>query len=316
MPIALSEKQKATLAKNEGILRDACRIADLDAAERTIKRIQSAFLHERSHFRVLRAKLWYYEAVLDSGNTSSALMGFEGIQARANKGTRIYLESSAFLGICHLRLKKVDEAKEYIRFVVSSVNDITSESKRQQFQQRLIARIEDECILSELIGTDVSPLNVEDIHQRSIELVQKSGDEVLEALADSLPSTTSALICTVTEYSIKLMLPSDQKRLPPPKPEIPKIQLGKKARAALKRIGWRTFCDQQSNVYKLWSKGVPKVFNEGYFSSSIVTTLAEWRIGIPQLAAGLVATAMKFGCEEFCSQFKPEGLMIPPSEKG
>jgi hypothetical protein len=316
MPPALTDKQKRALSRNEDVLRDACRIGDLEAAEHAIKRIQAAFIEDRSHFRILRAKLWYYEAVLDSGNASSALMGFEGIYARANKGTRIYLECSAFLGICHLRLKRVEKAKNHIRFVISSINDITSPARRQQFQQRLIERIEDECILSELIGTGEGPLNIEDVHQRSIMLVQKSDDEVLESIADSLPSGTSALIYTVTEYSIKLMPLPDQKRLPPPKPEIPKTLLGKKARAALKRIGWKTFCDERSNVHKLWSKGIPKVFNEGYFSSSVVTTLAEWRIGIPQLAAGLVATAMKFGCEEFCSQFRPEGLMIPQDEKG
>ena len=315
MPPALTPKQKVALSRNEDVLRDACRIGDLEAAEQAIKGIQSAFIADRSQFRVLKAKLWYYEAILDSGNTGSAWLGFEGVYARANQGTRIYLECSTFLGICCLRLRKVDEAKAYIRYVVTSINDIKSEPRRRQFQQRLITRIEEECILSELIGTGSEPMDAEDIHQRSIDLVKKSDDEVLEAIADSLPSGTSALIFTVTEYSIKLMIPSDQKCLPPPKPEIPKSQLGKKARAALKRIGWRTLCDEKSNLYKLWSKGIPKVFNEGYFSSSVVTTMAEWKIGIPQLAAGLVATAMRFGCEEFCSEFKPEGLMIPQNEK-
>lgn len=315
MPPALTNKQRLALSDNEETLQDACKLGDLQAAERAIKAIQLAFLHDRSHFRLLKVKLWYYEAILDAGNTSAALLGFEGIHARANPGTRIYLECSAFLGICKLRLKNIEEAKNHIRFVITSINDISSDRKRQQFQRRLISRIEEECILSELIGTNEGPLNSSEIHKKSIELIQKSDDELLECLADSLPPTTQSLICTVTEFSIKLMPTSDQKHLPPPKPEIPKTQLGKKARAALKRIGWRTFCDKKSNIYSLWSKGIPKVFNEGYFSSSIVTTLTEWRIGIPQLAAGLVATAMKFGCEEFCSQFKPEGLMIPKNDK-
>lgn len=316
MSVALTDSQKRALSENEDFLKKNCRAGNLPEAEKAIKRIQSAFDNDRSHFRLLRAKLWYYEAILDTGKTASAEIGFEAIYARANEGTRIHLECSAFLGICCLRLKRMDRAKELIRSVVERINDITSDSRRQQFQSRLVERIEQECILSEIIGTEEVKLSVEDIHQRSIVLVQKSDDEVLEALADSLPPSTPALIYNVRDFSINLMRTSDQKRLPPPRQEVSKIQLGKKARAALNRIGWRTFCDEGSNVYRLWSKGVPKVFNEGYFSLGIATTLADWKIGIPQLAAGLVATAMKFGCEDFCSQFKPDGLMIPQDEKG
>lgn len=57
------------------------------------------------------------------------------------------------------------------------------------------------------------------------------------------------------------------------------------------------------------------MFGDEYFASSNVVILAEWKIGVPHLAAGLAATAMKFECEEFCSQIEPQGLMIPQNEK-
>ena len=316
MPTALTEVQKKTLAEFEPKLEKASETGDLTLAEQAIKKIQSKFLDNRSHFRVLQAKLKYYEIVLDAGKTTSAKTGFQGVLTRANEGTRIHLEATAFMGICLLRTGKIEKAKESIKYVILKLNNIKSDARRQQFQERFIQRIEEELILSQLIGKGNAKLDPKVIQKQSIVLVKKSESELLETIAGALPSGTPALLSNVTSYSINLMPQTDQKLLPAPKDDIPKTEMGKKALAALKRIGWRTFCDETSNVYKLWSKGVPKVFNQGYFSSAIVTTLAEWRIGIPQLAAGLVATAMKFGCEDFCSRFKSKGIMIPKSEKG
>ncbi len=137
----------------------------------------------------------------------------------------------------------------------------------------------------------------------------------MEAIADAIPQDIPKLIKEVTDYSINLMPINDQKLLPAPKAEISKTIIGKKTLAALKRVGWRTFCDPESEVHSLWSKSIPKVFNRGCFAVAVTTTFADWRIGIPHLAAGLAATAMKFTCKEFCETFKPEGLMIPQNEK-
>ena len=68
-------------------------------------------------------------------------------------------------------------------------------------------------------------------------------------------------------------------------------------------------------MYKLWSERVPKVFNEGYFSSAVATAFADFRIGIPIIASGLAALAMKYTAEEFCELAKPKGLMISQYDK-
>ncbi len=167
----LTDHQRNTLRDLEPALREACRMCDLERSEELMKRIQVAFGEQRSHFRLLKAKLWYYEALLDSGKTSLAESGFEGIKKLSNEGTRLYLEVMSFLAVCALRQKKIDSAKKYVRYVIKSMNSITSDSRRHQFQSRLVNRIEDECILSQLIGQDQGRLDVDDIHQRSIVLV-------------------------------------------------------------------------------------------------------------------------------------------------
>jgi hypothetical protein len=311
----LTDHQKEVLREYEPVLERSRRTGDLVSAEKAILTIQAQFLEQRSHFRLLNAKLYYYEVLLDAGKTEDAMKGFESVYLRAGKGTRIYLEASSFLGICALRLKKLDEAKKHIRYVVNNTKHIDSVERRQQFYKRFIDRLEEECVLSQLIGEERGSMDTDEIHLHAIELVKKSDSELLENIARSLPHQTKAIVSEVRSYSINLVPLTDRKLLPPPRPEIPDSELGRKALAALKRIGWRSFCDKESGLYKLWKDRAPKIFNQGYFASSIVTTLAEWRIGLPQLAAGIVATAMRFGCAEFCTQFKPDGLMIPRSEK-
>jgi len=300
MPKKLTESQKRVLNKLEPELRQACQSADLASAKKAISLIQEAFINDRDHFRILRAKNWYFEALLNAGNTEAAARGFETIQLRARENTRIYLEAMTFLGICFLRLGRIDEAKQTFRVVIPKISNIRSDSKRQQYEKRLTERIEDECILGQLIGQERGDFIFEDLHKQTIEMIQKPEDEILESIGSCVSTYTQTLLSDMTNYSIKLLPSSDQKLLCAVKERTPNRELGKKALAALKRIGWRTFCDESSEVHKLWKERVPKVFNEGYFTSAIIITLVQWKIGIPKLAIGLSATAMKYGCHEFC----------------
>lgn len=311
----LTERQKNILKLLEPKLQIACQKIDLQQAKSIIGEIQEAFINDRNHFRVLSAKNWYFEALLDTGETQQARRGFETIWTRANEGTRVHLEATAFLGICHLRLKNIDKAKEYIRYVIFHTNNIKSDRRRQQYEVRLIERIQNEYILSQLIGQQTGRLIPEEIHQKSIEMVKKPNDEVFELIGACLPERTQSGLQDITDYSINLLPPKDQKLLQASRSTEQKRELGKKVTTALKRVTWRTFCDESSEIHSLWSNRIPKVFNQGYFALAVTTSLTEWKIGIPQLAVGLTATVMKYGCKEFCDGFKPKGLMISRKEK-
>jgi hypothetical protein len=314
MSVSLSGRQKEVLSKYEKKFQIACRSVNLTEAEQLLKKIQLAFSGNPNHFRLLKAKNWYYEALLDAGKNFEALLGFEMVKKRANEGTRLYLETTILYSVCLLRTGKIDEAKQEIRFVVSNLQNIKSQARRIQFEKRLIQRVEDECILSQLIENHDVSFDVDFIHQKAIEAVKKTDDEIFEMIADSLPSSTVGIFNNVRDFSIKLLPASDQMLLEAPK-NIPKVELGKKAASVLKRIGWKSFCDENSEIYKLWNNRIPKVFNQGYFALAVTTTFKDWKIGLPSLAIGVVATAMKYGCQEFCERFKPSGLIIPINEK-
>ncbi len=78
--------------------------------------------------------------------------------------------------MCHLRNKKTADAKKIVKEVIEKINNISSERTKHQFQKRFIERIEEECILTELIGVGEAHLNVKEIEAKAILLIQRSTD--------------------------------------------------------------------------------------------------------------------------------------------
>jgi len=284
------------------------------AIELTVE-IQSLF-DDRKHHRLLKAKLWAFEAALDANMLEYAVSGFEGIRRLSNKGTRIHLEASSLLAVCFLRKKKTREAKRLIRYVIENVNDITTDRTRNQFQKRLVERIEEECILAELIGTGNVNLDPIEIHDQSVLLIQRNSDnDILKLIGNSVPASGITLLRDMRDYSIKLLPAPDQKLLPAPEVAEKPLTVGKKTMAILKRICWKSLCAEDSQLYKMWSKQMPEVFDKKYFATSLAVTMGSWRIGIQMIAAGVAAIAMKSSAEVFCSFAKPKQLMIDRTER-
>lgn len=312
----LHEYQLAALRPLEAQLRQAVAQAEPEKAVEIAGKIQALFPDDRKHHRLLRAKLWAFEACVDANRLSYAETGLIGVRKLAAPSTRLYLEASALLAVALLRQKKVADSKKIIREVIGNINNIASDRTRHQFQKRFISRIEEECILAELIDTGDGPLDASEIEAKAILLIQhNSDDEIFKLIGNSVPSQGLRLLSDVRTYSIQQLPPPDRKMLPPPeKAELPK-SIGRTTFALLRRIAWKTFCKPSSPIYKLWSKRVPKVFNEGYFSAAVVTALGNFRIGIPLIASGLAALVMKYSAEEFCELAKPKGLMISRDDK-
>lgn len=310
--IRLTEDQLKKLKPLEMELKHAVRSGDTDRAIEVAIQIQELFPSEwRKHHRLLRAKLWAFESCLDANRISYAQRGFIGIRKLSASNNRLYLEASSLLAVCYLRSKDTSSAKTLIKEVIEKINNISSERTKHQFQKRLIERIEEECILTELIGTNHAEMNIDEIQAKAVLLIQRnSDDEIFKLIGNSVPTASISLLRDVRTYSLDQLPPPDRKLLPSPeKSEQPK-KIGKITFAIIKRIAWKTFCNPDSSIYKLWKNRVPKVFNEGYFSAAVVTTMADFRIGIPLLASGVSALVMKYTAEEFCELSKPKGLMI------
>jgi len=304
------------LRELESELQTAVAKGQPEAAIECAGQIQMLFAPNRKHHRLLRAKLWAFEACLDENRLQYAETGFIGIRKLAGSNTRLYIEATAFLGICHLRQKRAAKAKPLIREVINSANNIRSAKRRRQFHKRFIQRIEEECILSELIGTGGAQLDPTEIHDKAVLLLQQNNEDALTTLIGNLiPPSGVLLLREVRDYSILQLPAPERKLLPAPKvAENPK-NIGTRALAVLRRIAWRAVCDPESTIYKAWAKKIPKVYNEAYFATALAATFTNWKIGTPLLVSGVVAVVMKYTAHEFCEWAQPRGLMIPIADK-
>lgn len=312
----LTEWQLAEIKPLEYKLSEAVQRAESEMAVELAGRIQNLFPDDRKHHRLLRAKLWAYEACLDANRLAYAETGLIGIRKLSEPNTRLYLEATSLLAVCLLRQKKTSDSKKLIHEAITKINNIVSDRTRHQFQKRLIERIEEECILAELIGTYEKELDVQEVEAKAIFLIQRNtDDEIFKLIGNSVPVSSVSLLSDIRTYVIKQLPAPDRKLLPAPeKAEDPK-QIGRITFAILRRVAWKTFCKPSSPIYKLWAKRVPEVFNGGYFSAAAVATMNDYKIGIPLVASGLTALIMKYSAEEFCELAKPKGLMIAPTEK-
>jgi hypothetical protein len=312
----LTKEQLEAIRPLEAALRHAVSCAEPERAIEAATRIQSLLSNDRRHHRLLRAKLWAYEACVDANRLTYAESGLIGVRKLSSPTTRLHLEASGLLAVTYLRQKKLTDAKRLIRDVITNINNIDSAQTRHHFQRRFVERVEEECILAELIGAGVGSLDPRDIEERAILLVQRnSDDEILKLIGNSVPAAGIALLTDVRQYSIERLPELDRKLLPSPQQAAQPKNIGRKTFAVLRRIAWKTFCKEDSPIYKLWSKKMPKVFSEGYFAAAVVAALGDFKIGLPMLGSGLAALAMKYGAEEFCELAKPKGLMIGRGDK-
>lgn len=316
MTTKLPDNLLAELRPLEDRLKGALLAQDSDSALETAKRIQTLFHPNRSHHRLLRAKLWAYEACVETNRLTLAEPGLIGIRQLTGKSTRLYLEASALLSVVYLRQKKLPQAKDLIREVISNISNIHTSKTRHSFQKRFIDRVEEECIFAELVGSGSSPLDAKEVEEKAILLIQRSSDlEIYKMIGDNVPNAGVDLLENVRSYSIQQLPAPDRKLIGPQEQKPDSLSIGKTTFAVLRRIAWKTLCKPDSQIFKLWSVKAPKLFNEGYFTAAIVATMNDFRIGIPLLASGIAAIAMKYSAEEFCELSKPKGIMSNRDDK-
>lgn len=279
-------------------------------AEQTVKEICRIFKDDPNHARVLEAKLWYFECLFDANHIATAESGFVSIRRNANANTRSKLEATLFQGLCLLRRKKVSEAKQLIRLVFRRLGSIRSKKTRFLLERRIIERLEDESILTELIGINEGPLNPDKIHADAVVLLQtKSEQEILELMASALPPRAIFLLQDMRSDAILQLPQSDWKQLPAANAATMPLSLGKRIAALVKRIGWRTVCDEESPLYQLWSSKAPEVFSAGFFAKALCESFQHWEIQIPAIVTGVTAIVMKYSAHEFCAWAKPTSIM-------
>ena len=245
-PPRLTPAQKEKLGRLEPRLRDCARFGDYNQAKEIFIEIDKTLRPTGHQTRLLKAKNYLFESALETGETANlelAISGFSGVRQRARSGTRIWLEATALLGVCYVRKRNLEQAKIFLKLAVLHINsNITSQAKRTQFHERLLKRLDEECILANLMCLRPSQLNVDEIQSDAVKLLAKSPEEIEEVIGRTLPAGTIGQIESMRNFYIGQVSSADRKLLACPKVDEKPREAGKQINAALKRVIWRAVC--------------------------------------------------------------------------
>lgn len=293
----------------ENELLKCVKTLDFNKAKKIVFELQNLLKSRGITSRLAKDKNILYEVALEVGKYEFAISGCKGNRQLVSSSSRMYLEATAILAICYIRKGNLDIAKQFYFELINKINNIKSDSKRREFQKKITLRIEDEIALY-LLKNSNPQLVVEEIHNQAINLIQNCSEEQIYELAgQSIPNSTLELFIENQNQLLKLIPPKDKKALPEPikQKDIPK--LGKRFTSAIKRVIWKAICNPNSEIYKAWSEGLSIVHDKKWISIAVINSLMKFSIGIPMIAASIIALAVRFGVDVFCETFAPEDIM-------
>lgn len=316
-PPPLTSIQRARLAVLEPALRNAVTLGRYQEAKRIAAELQALLRPTGHETRLMSTKNWLFQAAMDSDQLEIAMAGFRGIRQKVRSSTRVYLEATALLAICHLRRNQIVEAEPLMAEVLRNDDLIKSERRRRQFRARLIERFEEETVLAALRGEDQTALDPDDVQARAGEALRtKTETEILADVGAAIPGEAIEALLRVHEFARKQLPQREQVLLPPAQQLVERSRLGTTVVAAAKRVVWRSVCDPDSDVYRIWfTKGMAAALDGRVVGTAIIAALGGMRLGTYALIVSVTALLLKMGLEVFCEVWVPPGVMIPREEK-
>ena len=314
-PIKLPKQQLKRVHELESRFNEELRKGNLKSAKLILNNLKDIL---KTHFhaaRLLENYLKLYETAMESWQISLARKGFEFVRNNASVNTRLYLEATTLLAICHLREKNIDLAEPFMAEVLKNDKGIKSESKRFEFRAAVIERFDQEGALAALSEStsQITTLSEDDVHKEAIEILRqgKSEDDLREMLGASVPESVKDYLFRIDTIAKNLLSYEQRKMLPGPKEVIKNRNLGSVLFGGFKRKLYKYICDEKSDVYQAWLKsGLNSILDKGYLASIVVTALADLRIGASALAVRITALIMNQGITNFCNNNKPRSLML------
>ncbi len=305
IPQALLQKIKPL----EKELLQCVKTLDFNNAKKIVFKLQNLLKPKGITSRLAKDKNILYEVALEVGKYEFAISGCKGNRQIVSSSSRMYLEATAILAICYIRKGNLDIANKFYFELINKINNIKSDSKRREFQKKITLRIEDEIALF-LLKSSNFQLEIDKIHNQAIYLIQNCTEEQIYELAgQSIPDRALKMFVENQKQLLRLIPPKDKKALPKPikQRDIPK--LGKRFTSAVKRVIWKALCNPNSEIYKAWSEGLSIVHDKKWISIAVINALMKFSIGLPMIAASIIALAVRFGVDVFCETFAPEDIM-------
>lgn len=195
---------------------------------------------------------------------------------------------------------------------MSHKNNIKSEERRRLFVRKVVNRFEEECTFYSLRKSHGECLTPEDIQVKAGELLSVfTEDELFDQLGRNAPKETISLLLKIDCMARKQLLPAEIKYLPEPQSIEKNSYVGKTMFSSVKRVVWRSLCDKNSEVYKVWHDGgIKMLLNKYSIGIAITEALVSNGINVGHLTVIITALVIRFGIDVYCDRYKPEDIMI------
>lgn len=168
-----------------------------------------------------------------------------------------------------------------------------------------------EGVLFALQGKGHDRLDVDEIDAEAVKVVQtQTENEIYQGVTDSLPPSVIDYLLKVDQMARNQLPRADIQYLPPPPNIRERRRIGKTVMGSIRRVIWRSLCDPESDVYKLWNTGlIETVLDRKLITASIAVTMSGMNLGYKLLAVSAAGLVIKMGVEVFCDRYMPEGIM-------
>lgn len=259
----------------------------------------------------MQAKTRLYEASMQKGQVDTAVLGLISIRSVISKNTRTFLEATALLAICYLRLKDLQKAEPLIKEVLINDKVISSEQKRVMFRKNIIERFDEEGLLFALRGEQPHErFNYVEIENEAIELIKtnKYDDELFENIGNMVPPSAKNVLLQVDQFSKKQLPTAERIALPSGNQIVDSKKVGKTLFKSIRRTIYKSICDKDSEVYKSWYAGSFTGITS-LISVIVADAFHSLNIAVKTLVVTVTALILKFGLNVYCEHYKPNDMI-------
>lgn len=316
-PPALTETQKRRLAVLEPALREAVYAANYEAAKVIVADLQSVLRASGHETRLMRCKVWLFEAALNAGELQTADAGLHGVCSKTSTNTRVHLEALSLRAVCQIRLGKLAEAEKLIERAIGS-KAIRDSAKRLRFVQSITHRFQLEGYLFAARGQFSDYLSPHEVDAEAIEAVRtKTDDELYAEIAVALPRGVIEAALRL-DKAARLRLTHDEVLLlPSPAALERRKDQGKTFFQSLKLVVWKSLCDPKSDVYQAWfTNGISHFLSKKYYAVVVSTALVDLGLAAKAIAVPATALLMKLGAEVYCEKYRPGEILDERAKSG
>ena len=280
---------------------------DLKMAKNLIVDVQPLLKKLEKNAQLVELKNQLFELALINNEVDYSIEGLLINKKLANKNTRLYLDATALLAIGYLRKSELEKAKPCIQEVLQNKNIIKTESTRRKFNEEIIKRFDEECVLASLKNDKNKRFSLDEINLSMLkDLESKTENELYIELGILAPKSTKDLLYLVDIFSKKQLTFEEQKLLTSSDEEITDDKIGKTIFSSFKQVLYKSICDPSSEVYKGWyTNGVGITLDKKYMISSITAIFIGYGIGYIALIVSAAVLILRFGLNIYCERYKP-----------